>query len=123
MRVSLTADPVTEVEYAKRILRAVGLDKNYAEVVSCPRCGRCSYDTQSLAELVEERTKSVKKPLKIAVMGCEVNGPGEAKHCDIGIAFGRDKAVLFKKGEVYRTEETEKAVALFLEDIERMREE
>ncbi|MDR3292784.1 MAG: flavodoxin-dependent (E)-4-hydroxy-3-methylbut-2-enyl-diphosphate synthase [Clostridiales bacterium] len=117
MRVSLTADPVREVEYAKRILRAVGLDKNYAEVVSCPRCGRCGYDTQTLAELVEERTRFVKKPLKIAVMGCEVNGPGEAKHCDLGIAFGRDKAVLFKKGEVYLTEETEKAVAIFLEEI------
>lgn len=102
IRVSLTADPVQEIIAAKRILRSIGLDKNYVEVISCPTCGRTSYDSIGLARKVEEFTADIKKPLKIAVMGCVVNGPGEAKDCDLGVAGGKDCCVLFRKGEVFK---------------------
>lgn len=103
IRVSLTGDPVREVITGKSILRAVGLDKNYVEVVSCPTCARCFYDLEGLVGKCKAITDGVNKPLKIAVMGCVVNGPGEAADADVGIAGGRDKAVLFRKGKVIRT--------------------
>ena len=103
IRVSLTGDPVREVITGKSILRAVGLDKNYVEVVSCPTCARCFYDLEGLVGKCKALTDGVNKPLKIAVMGCVVNGPGEAADADVGIAGGRDKAVLFRKGKVIRT--------------------
>lgn len=95
VRVSLTRDPVEEIYAAKEILRACGLDREFVEVVSCPTCGRCEYDCRGLAKRVNERVANVKKRLKIAVMGCVVNGPGEAKECDLGIAGGRDACVIF----------------------------
>ncbi|MDE7086910.1 MAG: flavodoxin-dependent (E)-4-hydroxy-3-methylbut-2-enyl-diphosphate synthase, partial [Clostridia bacterium] len=91
---------VNEVYAAKRLLRAVGLDKNFVNVISCPTCGRCQWDVMSLAAKVNERVKEVQKPLKVAVMGCVVNGPGEAADCDIGIAGAKDYCVIFKNGEI-----------------------
>lgn len=99
LRISITGDPIREVYAAKRLLRAVGLDEDYVDVVSCPTCGRCAWDSMALANEVEKRVSGVKKKLKIAVMGCVVNGPGEAKDCDVGIAGAAEYCVIFKKGE------------------------
>ncbi len=98
IRVSLSDDPIKEVAAAHDILRACGLEKNFAEVISCPTCGRCMYDCTGLADRVRKRVECVKKPLKIAVMGCVVNGPGEARECDIGIAGGKEYCVIFSRG-------------------------
>ena len=117
IRVSLTADPVEEIYAAKKILRAVGIDKNYAEIISCPTCGRTAYDMQTLAETVYQKTLNITKPIKIAVMGCVVNGPGEAADCDIGIAGGQGKCVIFKKGVVYKTLPEQDAITEFLKEI------
>lgn len=95
VRVSLTGDPVKEVYAARQILRACGRDKEFVEVISCPTCGRCEYDCRGIAERVNKRVKGLKKRLKVAVMGCVVNGPGEAKECDLGIAGGKDACVIF----------------------------
>ena len=121
IRVSLTAYPIKEVYSAKKILRAVGLDKNYVEVISCPTCGRTEYDSIGLATRIEELTSNINKPLKIAVMGCVVNGPGEAKDCDIGIAGSKDFCVIFKKGEIVKKvpfEDAEKEFVKELKNIE-----
>ena len=99
IRVSLTDDPVQEIYAAERILRACGLRREFVEVVSCPTCGRCEWDCMPLAQEVEKLTFGVHKKCKIAVMGCVVNGPGEAKDCDLGIAGGKDTCVLFRYGE------------------------
>ncbi len=119
LRVSLTAPLKDEILVAKRILRSVGLDKNYAEIVSCPTCGRTAYDMKGLLSAVEEYTAKIDKPVKLAVMGCVVNGPGEAKDCDLGIAGGDGKCVIFKKGEVFRTVKEQDAKAEFLKEIEK----
>lgn len=119
IRVSLTAPIKEEVLCAKRILRSVGLDKNYVEVVSCPTCGRTAYDMKGLLKTVEEKVSHYTKPLKVAVMGCVVNGPGEAKECDLGIAGGDGKCVIFKKGEVYMTVEENVAKEVFLKEIDK----
>ncbi len=118
IRVSLSAPITEEVIVAKRILRSVGLEKDFVEVISCPTCGRTGYDSIGLAKMVEELTSSYKKPLKVAVMGCVVNGPGEAKDCDIGIAGGDGKCVIFKKGEVYKTVDMAFAKEEFLKEID-----
>ncbi len=102
VRISITGDPVREVVAARNLLRAVGLDKNFADVVSCPTCGRCMWDSVALAEKVGARVAPFKKKLKIAVMGCVVNGPGEAKDCDLGIAGSSEYCVIFKKGEIVK---------------------
>lgn len=118
VRVSLSADPVEEIVAAKRILRSVGLDKNYAEIVSCPTCGRCDWDLIPFAEKTEAFTAGVKKPIKIAVMGCVVNGPGEAADADIGIAGGKDGCMIFKKGAPYKKVAYEDAERVFFGEIE-----
>ena len=117
LRVSITGDPVREIYAAKSIVRAAGLDKNFAEVISCPTCGRCMWESASLAEEVEELVKGCKKPLKIAVMGCVVNGPGEASEADIGIAGSKDYCIIFKKGKLFRRVPAENAAAEFLKEI------
>ena len=99
VRVSLSADPTEEVYAARRILRSVGLEKDYVEIVSCPTCGRCEWPLIPFAEKVEKFTAKIKKPLKLAVMGCVVNGPGEAADADLGIAGGKEYCMIFKKGE------------------------
>lgn len=100
IRVSLTADPVEEIEIGKAILRSLGLRNEGIDLISCPTCARCEIDLISLAKQVSEDLKGIKKPLKIAVMGCGVNGPREAAEADIGIAGGKGKGLLFSKGEV-----------------------
>ncbi len=100
VRVSLTGDPAPEIGVAYEILKSLGLRQRGAEIVSCPTCGRCQINLAPLAEKVEERLQSVDKPLKVAVMGCVVNGPGEAREADIGIAGGNGVGLVFRKGEV-----------------------
>ena len=99
IRVSLTDDPVKEVEVGLKILRAVGLRRDDIEIVSCPTCGRTRVDVMRMVELVNSRLPHKKGYLKVAVMGCAVNGPGEARDADIGIAFGDGNGILFEKGE------------------------
>lgn len=99
LRVSLTGDVVQEIDAAKMILRSAGLLKTGVEVVSCPTCGRCKVDLSQVTARAKKELKCEDKYLKIAIMGCVVNGPGEAKEADIGIAFAPDGAVMFKKGE------------------------
>ncbi len=120
IRVSLTAPPREEIVAAQRILRCIGLDENYVEVVSCPTCGRTEYDSISLAKKVEKLTAGVKKKLKIAVMGCVVNGPGEAADCDLGIAGGSGYCAFFKNGEVYKKVQFDDAEKEFLKELEKL---
>ena len=97
---SLTADPVEEVYAARKILKAVGLRREGPELISCPTCGRTQIDLIPMAKQVEELLKGVDKPITVAVMGCVVNGPGEARHADVGLAGGKGEGVLFKRGEI-----------------------
>lgn len=120
IRVSLTADPVREVEAGLDLLRALGLRTGEAMLVSCPTCGRTKIDLIRIAAEVEERLRAVHKPVTVAVMGCVVNGPGEAREADVGLAGGKGKAVLFKKGEIIRTVSEEDAVEELMKEIERL---
>lgn len=104
IRVSLTADPVEEVHAAYHILASLDLRKRrHPEVISCPTCGRLGYNMQRLVEKVEQRAAEIDAPITIAVMGCAVNGPGEARHADIGVAGGKGKGVVFRGGEIVAT--------------------
>ncbi len=120
IRVSLTEDPVEEVKAAKDILTAVGKGKNSVEIISCPTCGRTQIDLISLAHKVEDATANIHKKIKVAVMGCAVNGPGEAKEADIGIAGGKGEGLLFKKGEIIRKVKEENLLNVLLEEIEKL---
>lgn len=120
MRVSVTDDPVKEIEAAKLILRAAEIDKNFVNVISCPTCGRCGWDSMALAKKVTEFVKGCEKPLKIAVMGCVVNGPGEARDCDLGIAGSAEYCVIFKNGEIIKKVEAGLAEAEFFKEIKRL---
>lgn len=120
IRVSLTADPVKEIAAAKDILKAIGMGKQGVEIVSCPTCGRTKIDLIGLANQVENALKDCPKQIKVAVMGCVVNGPGEAREADIGIAGGDGCAVLFKKGEILRKIPEEQVVSELLAEIEKM---
>ena len=102
LRVTLTADPVEEIYAAKDILKAVGLRKDGPDLIACPTCGRTKIDLIPLAKAVEERLKDVKKPITVAVMGCVVNGPGEASAADVGIAGGNGFGMLFRHGQVLK---------------------
>lgn len=117
IRVSLTGDPIKEIYAAKDILKAVGKGSG-VEVISCPTCGRTRIDLVKVACMIEEAVKDINKDIKIAVMGCIVNGPGEAKEADIGIAGGDKCAVLFKKGEILRKIPEENIVPELLKEIE-----
>lgn len=119
IRVSLTADPVKEVYAAQDILRGLGLKKG-VEVISCPTCGRTRINLLELANKIENATKGLDKDIKVAVMGCAVNGPGEAREADIGIAGGDGCAMLFKKGEVLRKIKEEDIVDELLREIEKL---
>ncbi len=100
MRVSITGDPVQEIYAAQDILRGCGKRKGGVEIVSCPTCARCSLDLEKIASSIEQYTQNMRAPMKVAVMGCAVNGPGEAKEADLGIAGGRGEALLFAKGKI-----------------------
>ncbi len=118
IRVSLTADPVKEVEAGRRILAALDLRSGEPTLIACPTCGRTRIDLIGIAAQVEERLKAVHKPIRVAVMGCIVNGPGEAREADIGIAGGDGKVALFKKGEVIRTVPEQDAVEELIKEVE-----
>jgi (E)-4-hydroxy-3-methylbut-2-enyl-diphosphate synthase len=102
IRVSLTAEPEEEVRVAYEILKSLGLRKKGVDIVSCPTCGRCGIDLKGLATEIEYRLRKIDKPMKIAVMGCVVNGPGEAREADVGIAGGKGIGILFRKGEIIK---------------------
>ncbi|MCD8286795.1 MAG: flavodoxin-dependent (E)-4-hydroxy-3-methylbut-2-enyl-diphosphate synthase [Clostridia bacterium] len=118
LRVSISADPLEEVRVGHEILRACGLEKDYAEVICCPTCGRCQWNAMELAAKVQDRVKDIKRPMKIAVMGCVVNGPGEARECDLGIAGDKKYCVIFRKGEVVRRVEAQEAESEFFKEID-----
>lgn len=102
IRVSLTADPVREVVEGRKILRAVGLDTNFTEVIACPTCARTQIDVKGIAERMESLTQNSHKPLKIAVMGCVVNGVGESRGADFGVCGGKEKSIIYVKGKQYK---------------------
>lgn len=110
IRVSLTADPTEEVYFAKALLSAIGLRKDSIEVVSCPTCGRTEVDLEKIATEVEQRVSSIKAKCKVAVMGCAVNGPGEARGADFGVACGKGEGLLFAKGEIVKKVKEENIV-------------
>ncbi len=120
IRVSLTDEPVEEVKAGIDILKALNLKKDCVEIVSCPTCGRTRIDMISIAQQVTERLRDCRKPLKVAVMGCAVNGPGEAREADIGIAGGDGCGILFKKGEIIRKVKEENLVEELLKEIDLM---
>jgi (E)-4-hydroxy-3-methylbut-2-enyl-diphosphate synthase len=120
IRVSLTGDPVEEVKVAREILKAVGLRKFGPQIISCPTCGRTEIDLIKLASEVERRTANIKKPIKIAVMGCVVNGPGEAQEADVGVAGGKGCGVIFRKGKVVRTVKESEIMKVLMEEINRL---
>ena len=120
IRVSLTADPVEEVAAAKRILQAAGIRKSGPDLISCPTCGRTKYDMIPIAREVERRLQGCTKPITVAVMGCAVNGPGEARSADVGIAGGDGEGLLFRKGEVLYKVPQDKLVDALMAEIERL---
>ena len=120
IRVSLTADPVSEVAAGFDILKAVGIKKDCPQIVSCPTCGRTKIDLISLAEKVEKELANVHKPIKVAVMGCAVNGPGEAKEADIGVAGGDGYGLIFKHGEILKKVPENKIVEELLKEIDNL---
>lgn len=120
IRVSLTAPPAEEVRAAKDILRALEIRRTGAELVSCPTCGRTRIQLIPIAEEVERRLSSVDKNIKVAVMGCAVNGPGEAREADIGIAGGNGEGLIFKKGEIVRKVPEERIIDELMKEIEDM---
>ena len=117
IRVSLTDDPVKEVEVGKEILRSLGLASRNIELIACPTCGRIEVDLFSIMAQLEERLKGVKKPVKIAVLGCVVNGPGEASEADIGIAAGKGVAILYRKGEMIKRVKESEIVDTIVEEV------
>ena len=120
IRVSLTGDPVEEIKSAKLILRTLGLRKGGIEVVSCPTCGRTQINLIDLATRVEKLVEDYPLDIKVAVMGCVVNGPGEAREADLGIAGGKGVGLVFKKGEIIRKVSEDKLVAALMEEIDRI---
>ena len=102
VRVSLTGDPVREVVVAREILRSLELIKTGVEIISCPTCGRCEIDVEEIAEAVQEKTRGITKPIKIAIMGCAVNGPGEAADADVGLAGGKGTGLIFRAGKIVK---------------------
>ena len=119
LRVSLTADPVEEMAVAWEILRSLGLRQRGPEIISCPTCGRTEVNLLRLAAEVEKRLARETAPIKVAVMGCVVNGPGEAREADIGLAGGRGKGIIFRKGEVVRSVDGEAALlAAFMDELD-----
>ena len=120
IRVSLTADPVKEVYAAHDILKALDIEKDGVQFVSCPTCGRTIIDLVKIANEVEDKLRNCKKNIKVAVMGCVVNGPGEAREADIGIAGGDGCGLVFKKGEILRKVPEDKLVDALLEEVEKL---
>ena len=120
IRVTLTADPVREIYAAKDILKAIGLRQEGVSIVSCPTCGRTRIDLIKLTGEVEDALRDCKKPIRVAVMGCAVNGPGEAREADVGIAGGIGCGLVFRKGEIVRKVPENELLAALLEEIEKI---
>lgn len=120
IRVSLTGDPVEEVRVGREILASMGGIRKGAEMISCPTCGRTRLDLVRIAGEVEKRLQSVHKPIKVAVMGCAVNGPGEARRADIGIAGGNGEGLIFRRGQIVRKVKEEDLVEELMKEIEKM---
>ncbi|MBI5179529.1 MAG: flavodoxin-dependent (E)-4-hydroxy-3-methylbut-2-enyl-diphosphate synthase [Nitrospinae bacterium] len=120
IRVSLTADPVLEVRTAYEILKSLHLRQITPEIISCPTCGRCEIDLMGMAEKAEAELQKIKKPIKVAIMGCVVNGPGEAREADIGIAGGHGCGVIFKDGKILRKESSENLYTALMEEIRKL---
>lgn len=123
LRVSLSADPVEEIKVARELLKDFGLISNAATLVSCPTCGRIEIDLISIANEVEEYIQKIKAPIKVSVLGCAVNGPGEAKEADIGIAGARGEGLLFRKGKIIRKVPEETMVEELKKEIDKLAEE
>jgi (E)-4-hydroxy-3-methylbut-2-enyl-diphosphate synthase len=117
IRVSLTDDPVKEVEVGKEILRSLNLATRNVELIACPTCGRLEVDLFGIMAELEKRLEGIKKPVKIAVLGCVVNGPGEASEADIGIAAGKGVGILYRKGEVIRRVKESEIVDVIVEEV------
>ncbi|WP_039655612.1 flavodoxin-dependent (E)-4-hydroxy-3-methylbut-2-enyl-diphosphate synthase [Clostridium tyrobutyricum] len=120
IRVSLTGDPIQEVKVGKEILKACGLRKQGIELISCPTCGRTEINIIKIAEEVERRLSHINKNIRVAVMGCVVNGPGEAREADIGIAGGKGEGLIFKDGNIIKKVREEKLVEALMEEIQNM---
>ena len=119
-RISLTGDPLEEVKVANEILKALDLREYGPVMISCPTCGRCNIDLAKIANEVETLLANIKKPIKVAVMGCVVNGPGEAKSADVGIAGGKGQGLVFRHGEIVRTVSEEQLVAELFKEINKI---
>ena len=119
IRVSLTGDPVKEIKVGYEILKALHLRQRGPNLISCPTCGRCKVDLNKIVKKVERQIRNINKPLTIAVMGCMVNGPGEAREADIGVAFDKDKGVLFKKGKIIAKSSDIIIIKRLLEEIKK----
>jgi (E)-4-hydroxy-3-methylbut-2-enyl-diphosphate synthase len=120
MRVSLTADPVEEIETCWAILRSLELRRRGPEMISCPTCGRTQIDLIPLAKKVEELLKKIDKPIKVAVMGCVVNGPGEAREADVGVAGGKGMGAIFVKGKVIKSVKEDKILSALMAEIKKL---
>jgi len=120
MRVSLTADPVEEVRVAYDILKSLGIRQHGPDIISCPTCGRCQIQLRDIASEVEARLSKMNKQISVAVMGCVVNGPGEAREADVGIAGGKGVGILFKKGKVVRKVPEEELLDVLMLEIEKL---
>ena len=120
IRVSLTADPVEEIYAGREILKVLGLKKGGAQLISCPTCGRTRIDMISIASEMEKLLRDIHKDIKVAVMGCAVNGPGEAREADIGVAGGNGEGLIFKKGEIFRKVPEKDIIPVLMEEIEKL---
>ncbi|MFC1571785.1 flavodoxin-dependent (E)-4-hydroxy-3-methylbut-2-enyl-diphosphate synthase [Candidatus Margulisiibacteriota bacterium] len=120
IRVSLTGDPLEEVKLGYDILKALELTFHGVTIISCPTCGRCDINVVEIAQEIEEKTRHIKQPLTVAIMGCEVNGPGEAADADLGLAGGRGVGLVFREGEVVRKVREDEMVYALLDEIESM---
>ena len=120
IRVSLSANPIYEIQAAYAILRTLRIRERGVEIISCPTCARCGIDLFPVVEEAERRLAAVETPLKVAIMGCVVNGPGEAREADVGVAGGRGHALLFKKGKKVRKVREEEMIEVLVEEVEKM---
>ena len=120
IRISISDDPVKEVMVAKKLLRACGLKKDVANLISCPTCGRIQYDMLPIVDEIEKYLETIDKNIDVAIMGCPVNGPLEAKRADIGVAGGKDCALLFKKGEIIKSIPQEDIAKVLKEEIDKL---
>jgi (E)-4-hydroxy-3-methylbut-2-enyl-diphosphate synthase len=122
-RISLTRDPVEEIRVGFELLRSLKIRERGPELISCPTCGRTQINLFDLAEQVEKFVQTMRSPLKVAVMGCAVNGPGEARQADIGIAGGKGVGIIFKKGRIWKKVDERELVAVFMDELKKMEEE